>query len=454
MRHLNSLRSLVPVILLTIVFLRKTPAAELHVPSAHPTIQDAVTAAGSGDTIRIAPGDYYEQIIIPGLTNLTLEGAPGVVLHATEGMEQTLLPHNGRAYTIIGVVRGAAVTFRGLEFQGHRLRDFYDRALSAIVFRGSSGRIENCVFQGFRAAGNTPTRAINVENDLRDGTGISNIGIFTSRFFDNKTSIFCFGAVSAPGLLRTIFTLEGNTIVGAQPSEEVLSNGVAIDTGAQVVIKGNTITGHNSGFGVVANDSGFAERGSFYPLKQIVLSGNILSNNAVHLAGTQANNSVITNNVFARKAHGARPCGVTLTGTNIVIADNNFGDMEIGIDLPAGELLEDISRGQARNITIANNWFKNVTTPVQKNDRVTALIESGTATCCFQSKFLSIAHRPIDGSIACQVRASHSEAIVLEASSNLRDWTPVLTSTLPLPISELEKSVPNSPGQFYRLRAP
>jgi hypothetical protein len=45
-------------------------AAELYVPAQYSTIQAAVNEAASGDTIRIAAGDYYEQIVIADKTDL------------------------------------------------------------------------------------------------------------------------------------------------------------------------------------------------------------------------------------------------------------------------------------------------------------------------------------------------------------------------------------------------
>jgi hypothetical protein len=39
--------------------------AILQVPASHPTIQEAVNAAANGDTIHVAPGIYYERLVLP-----------------------------------------------------------------------------------------------------------------------------------------------------------------------------------------------------------------------------------------------------------------------------------------------------------------------------------------------------------------------------------------------------
>jgi pectin methylesterase-like acyl-CoA thioesterase len=57
----------------------------IHVPADYPTIQAAVNAAGSNDTIQIASGVYAGQVLISN-KSLTLSGSPGTVLRATSGM--------------------------------------------------------------------------------------------------------------------------------------------------------------------------------------------------------------------------------------------------------------------------------------------------------------------------------------------------------------------------------
>ncbi|HEX5011481.1 MAG TPA: right-handed parallel beta-helix repeat-containing protein [Planctomycetota bacterium] len=55
-------------------------ATVLHVPADIPTIAEAVAAAQSGDTIRLAAGSYSEQVLISSKIGLTLRGQGKVVL--------------------------------------------------------------------------------------------------------------------------------------------------------------------------------------------------------------------------------------------------------------------------------------------------------------------------------------------------------------------------------------
>ena len=54
-------------------------SAQIRVPGDFSTIQAAVDAARSGATIRIATGQYVEQITIAN-KNLTLRGDPGATI--------------------------------------------------------------------------------------------------------------------------------------------------------------------------------------------------------------------------------------------------------------------------------------------------------------------------------------------------------------------------------------
>ena len=116
-------------------------AADLNVPTtAYPTIQAAVNAAQTNDTIHIAPGVYTGQVEIVSKT-LTLIGQPGTILRATTNMTSFA----GSVNSPIMEIRTSQVTVRGLTFEGERLAERFvgPGDLLGIYLRSSSGNVEN-----------------------------------------------------------------------------------------------------------------------------------------------------------------------------------------------------------------------------------------------------------------------------------------------------------------------
>jgi len=89
-------------------------AADLNVPADYPTIQAAVNAAQTNDTIHIAPGVYTGQVLITNKT-LTLIGQPGTILRASTNMSP--LPALASAVVPIIGIRSSSVMVRGLIFE-------------------------------------------------------------------------------------------------------------------------------------------------------------------------------------------------------------------------------------------------------------------------------------------------------------------------------------------------
>lgn len=62
-----------------------SPAAELRVPSDHPTIQQAIDAALDGDTVLVEGGIHQEDLVVEGRTSLSLVGEEGARVEAIAG---------------------------------------------------------------------------------------------------------------------------------------------------------------------------------------------------------------------------------------------------------------------------------------------------------------------------------------------------------------------------------
>src|SRR5210317_1323816 len=60
-------------------------AATIFVPGDYDTIQDAINASSTGDTVSVAAGTYYENIIFPPSKTITLLSENGAELTVIEG---------------------------------------------------------------------------------------------------------------------------------------------------------------------------------------------------------------------------------------------------------------------------------------------------------------------------------------------------------------------------------
>lgn len=99
-----------------------TRAAERHVPADYATIQAAVIAAASGDTIHIASGVYVEQTWITN-KNLTLIGQPGTILRAFPGMAPGI-PGVAHERSIVFIGDASVVTLKDRCVEGDQASDW------------------------------------------------------------------------------------------------------------------------------------------------------------------------------------------------------------------------------------------------------------------------------------------------------------------------------------------
>lgn len=107
MRRILFLSLLIPLI--TLVAADRSAAVTLHVPTGHETLQEAVNASADGDTILIAPGDYFGVTLIQGKGSLILIGR--------EGPEKTFMDGDEKGSVLEIRSCTGTVVVRGLTFQ-------------------------------------------------------------------------------------------------------------------------------------------------------------------------------------------------------------------------------------------------------------------------------------------------------------------------------------------------
>ncbi|MHC4748207.1 MAG: right-handed parallel beta-helix repeat-containing protein, partial [Planctomycetota bacterium] len=348
-------------------------ADDLHVPADYATIQAAVDAAASGDTIHVAPGVYVEQTTITG-KDLTLIGQPGTILRANADMALSFPDYNKNLTSIVTVLQ-ADVTVSGLTFEGERLGDIKVWELGGINFLSASGRVEDCRFTGFRGStigSNSLCHGIWARNPVSLGTDIVDIQVLRCTFADNARSIDLEGDGTSTGqptkdptLLRTTISVCDNTIIGNGPDPTGQQFGIAIWEGVGGEVKRNIITNHSwVDLTAVppAVSLGLQANGFLAPLQPLHIEENIFRNNQVHCALFYADGSVVINNTFEGTAPGAIPVGLGISGENVLVSSNRFSDMERGIVLLGDDPDFGTSLGIASNATLVDNGFCNVGT--------------------------------------------------------------------------------------------
>jgi hypothetical protein len=132
-------------------------AATINVPGDYPTIQEAIDAASSGDTIMVAAGEY-DAFMVQGKANISIIGAEGATV--TTASLITALPVVGNAWVMAAVYESQNINIEGINFDG----------------AGGSGK---GVFVGIAYVDSTGTIArLTVENVIATelGAGVAIIG--------------------------------------------------------------------------------------------------------------------------------------------------------------------------------------------------------------------------------------------------------------------------------------
>ena len=380
-------RSIASSIVGALVSLATTIAADakvIQVPGDYSTLQAAINASQTNDTIQIAPGVYTGQVQINS-KSLTLIGQPGTILRATTSMprfpDSSVIP-------LIGI-RRSQVTMRGLTLEGEqlagRLGAPYD--LLGIYLRQSSATVENCAFYGFRenTLGKSLAGAMGVLNTEPDAAEVR-IRVAGSTFADNYNGVFFIGS---PTRKSIDVTVENNTLTGPGPlntSDSII--GILFREGAGGRILGNTVSGYSyigtgadspTSFGILSDNE--ANYPAFGIAQPVLIEGNILRNNQFHIALLKSDGSVVSNNRFQGTAPGIIPVGLAVTGTNVTIANNQFENMEEGIRLMGHDPTFGTSLGKAVDAQVTSNRFCGVTTPVNLQPLASAT-QVGTLVSC------------------------------------------------------------------------
>ena len=236
--------------------------ADITVPTDFPTIQAAINASNPGDTIKVLPGIYTEQLTIS--KNLTLIGSGGksTIIEVPLPLEDLELNVLGNPY-IIEINNGTEVTMKGFTIQGFEDTECDDLTGVSVLENGTIN-LNHSIIKGCTL------------NSIAVGFEENGHATITKTFITDykEHGVFAFG----PG---TTLKMSDNKVIGSAP-EELGIIGI-LSVLSQVTITHNEVSknicnhpecgpnffNQTQAFGIVA----------IVPGQGSIISNNYLSNN-------------------------------------------------------------------------------------------------------------------------------------------------------------------------------
>ena len=262
------------------------------------TIQQAINAAYSGDTIIVNPGTYREalyvdkSLILKGLGSPTIEAPDTVPLRQFTGPSGTQ-----RSRPIIFVYGEVEVTIDGFIIDGRGVGNT-NYGFIGIQYFGASGEIKNNTIKAIRdtpLSGAQHGNAI-VVNHLWDQYCSHSVTIINNVIFDfQKNGITC----NEPG---TYAIVRNNIITGAGLTDKIAQNGIQFGWNATGVIEANIVSGHK--YTNVASWWSCGILLYLYSNGTVVHYNTVADNNAGVFVYSSSNVIVQYNNVYGNTEYG------------------------------------------------------------------------------------------------------------------------------------------------------
>jgi hypothetical protein len=129
-------------------------ASLITVPTDYPTIQSAIDAASAGDTIKVLPGTYVEQLTISKSLTLVGSGARSTITQAPAVLDTNVL---GLTY-IAQINGGATVSMKGFKVDAGTTCDvfFGVTVLDSATLNLDTSDITGCYQVGVTGSTRTP----------------------------------------------------------------------------------------------------------------------------------------------------------------------------------------------------------------------------------------------------------------------------------------------------------
>jgi hypothetical protein len=210
------------------------------VPRAYPTIQSAVDAAKAGDTIKVLPGTYVEQVSIGKHLTLTGSGSVSTIIRAPA----TLTPGQLGSNSIVEIHNGAAVAISHLAITGPGSGTCEAGALNSGIRVLGSSRLD-LRFARVTHIHDTPLRdCFHSGHGVAIGGGPDSTG--TARIRDSYIADYQVAGILVSNEGSTA-TISRNVVAGPGPSDVAATGGIELVRGAVGTVSQNVVSGNACG---------------------------------------------------------------------------------------------------------------------------------------------------------------------------------------------------------------
>jgi parallel beta-helix repeat protein len=325
--------------------------------AAFMTIQDAVNAASPGDTVRVCKGTYAEQVTIA--KTLTIEADSGAVLMPSVMQQNatSLLDRTTPLSAAILVTRATGVIIRGLVVDGvnNAITECSPR-LYGILMQNASGTLARLVVRNFALSASLNGCQSGTGIFIQSGNGVSNVILENSTIHDFQKN----GVTANES--GTQVSIQGNVVTGIGSTTGAAQNGIQIGFGAAGSISRNTVTNNlwspctttnncstfatnilvtgSDSVTVSQNHAGISQAAIFVRGNAATIEANETFATAVldgiHVEGNQ--NQIQNNQIF----NGAES-GIFLDGNNNTAEHNTITEAAVGV-LKTSDSIADVIR--------------------------------------------------------------------------------------------------------------
>jgi len=246
-RFLSILLALGLVLSFSLVMAVPTQGATYNVPGDYPTIQAAITAASSGDTIYVAAGTYNEDITLKNGVSVLGAGAGSTTIDGT-GLDSVVTA--GSSILAGTVLDGFTITGGAASYGGGMYNSGASPTVSNCIFTGNeagsrgggmynindaSPTVVSCIFTGNTSYGTGGAIG------CRDGS-FPNIGscIIASNTADSNGGAIYVSSTSHPTIINN--TIAGNTATSGNGGAIYVDGSSALPTVTNNIIANNSAT--------------------------------------------------------------------------------------------------------------------------------------------------------------------------------------------------------------------